>query len=146
MPYDPPIRYTRTPDERKDQFLSWRRSDKAFFAAGACHILAWTFLRREDRPAGFTPIGLHAAGERYPDHVYVSNGTWAFDHDGWTLEDELLEVTRAASPEAVIERTHPTRNLELFCAENNYRLPSQYAFDPLPRANAYLDRFPARPL
>jgi len=23
-------------------------------------------------------------------HVYVCDGTWAFDHDGWTLEDDLL--------------------------------------------------------
>jgi hypothetical protein len=94
--YDPPVRYTRTAAERADQLLSWQRGDKAFFAAGACHILAWAFLQRGDRSAGFTPVGIHRVGNRSMDHVYVSDGTWAFD--------------------------------------------------PRPRANAYLDRFPARPL
>jgi hypothetical protein len=93
--------------------------------------------------------GLRRVGKLHVDHVYVSDGTWAFDHDGWTPEDELLPVTRAASlqmhPSAVIERVILPENLELFCAEHNHRLPSQYAFDPLPRANAYLDRFPAHP-
>lgn len=141
MAYDPPSRYTRTAAERKDQLLSWQRDDKAFFAAGACHILAWAFLRREERAAGFAPIGLHQVGEPHVDHVYVSDGTWAFDHDGWTLEDELVAVTRAASPSATIERVPLPRDLGLFCAEHNHRLPSQYAFDPLPRADAYLDRY-----
>jgi len=33
--------YRRTQAEREDQLLSWQRGDRAFFAAGACHILAW---------------------------------------------------------------------------------------------------------
>ena len=147
--YDPPIRHTRTPAERADQLLSWQRNDKAFFAAGACHILAWAFLRDEDRAGGFSPTGLRRVGARYVNHVYVSDGTWAFDHDGWTREDELLTVTRAAhqqaNPGVDIEQVTLPGDLELFCAEHYSRLPSQYAFDPLPRANAYLERFSARP-
>jgi hypothetical protein len=86
MSYDPPINYKRTDAERSDQTLAWQRSDKAFFAAGACHILAWTFL--EIYPAaGFHPMGLRRVGQAHADHVYVTDGTWAFDHDGWTLEE-----------------------------------------------------------
>lgn len=146
--YDPPLRHRRTAAERADQFLSWQRDDKSFFAAGACHVLAWAFLRRDDRALGFSPVGLHRVGADYVNHVYVSNGTWAFDHDGWTREDELLAVTRAArwqaNPGERIERVTISRDLERFCAEHSCRLPTQYAFDPFPRANAYLERVPVK--
>jgi hypothetical protein len=36
--------YRRTDLERRDQQVSWERPDKAFFAAGACHVLAWACL------------------------------------------------------------------------------------------------------
>ncbi|MBE1611454.1 hypothetical protein [Actinopolymorpha pittospori] len=32
--------YRRTPAQRADQRLAWERPDEAFFASGACHILA----------------------------------------------------------------------------------------------------------
>jgi hypothetical protein len=41
--YQPGIVFKRTPEERADIFLAWKRDDKAFFAAGACHILAFLF-------------------------------------------------------------------------------------------------------
>jgi hypothetical protein len=34
-------------------------------------------------------------GRPFASHVFVSDGTWAFDHDGWTLKAELLAVTAA---------------------------------------------------
>ncbi len=37
-------RYDFTQHELNDQELSWARSDSAFFAAGACHILAWAII------------------------------------------------------------------------------------------------------
>jgi hypothetical protein len=147
--YDPPLRHRRTDAERADQLLSWRRNDKSFFAAGACHILAWVFLSCEDRAASFSPVGLRQVGEEYMNHVYVSDGRWAFDYGGWTREDELLTVTSAAhadaTPGAVIEQLTLPKDLEQFCAESNHRLPSQFAFDPVPRARAYIARFPPQP-
>ncbi len=114
-----------------------------FFAAGACHILASAFL--EAYPAaGFSPIGLRRVGQPYAGHVYVSDGTRAFDHDGWNDEGELLVATRVAhserDPHARIERLALTGDIEAFCAEHNSRLPSEYAFDPWPRAHAYIAR------
>lgn len=38
--YRPAGLFRRTDAERADQLLSWQRDDQAFFAAGACHILA----------------------------------------------------------------------------------------------------------
>jgi hypothetical protein len=40
------ITYRRTPQQRADVSLSWARPDRAFFAAGAGHILAYRFLQR----------------------------------------------------------------------------------------------------
>jgi|GEM_PF-5547268 len=34
----------RTPEERRNTFKSWERDDRAFFASGACHILADLFV------------------------------------------------------------------------------------------------------
>ena len=144
MAYIPASRYRRTAAERADQLLSWQRSDKAFFAAGACHVLAWAFLQRYPA-AGFAPVGLQESGEPVVSHVYVGDGRRAFDHDGWTLEDELLTVTRAATagqaPGTLVERLALPGELTAVCARHNSRLPSQYAFDPWPRALAYIARF-----
>ncbi|HUC89641.1 MAG TPA: hypothetical protein VMR45_02465 [Patescibacteria group bacterium] len=46
--YEPGFIYQRTPEECRDIFLAWQREDKAFFAAGACHILARMFLSLHD--------------------------------------------------------------------------------------------------
>ena len=35
---EPALKYTRTPEGSSDVFLSWRREDMVFFAAGVCHI------------------------------------------------------------------------------------------------------------
>jgi len=93
--YTPCSTFRRTPAERADQELSWRRGDQAFFAAGACHILAFAFQHLHP-DAGFSVIGLRKIGEAWVSHAYVSDGRWAFDHDGWTPEEELLAVTTAA--------------------------------------------------
>lgn len=44
-----------TPAERADQMLSWNRDDVRFFAAGACHILAFAFLEVYPK-AGFGTV------------------------------------------------------------------------------------------
>jgi hypothetical protein len=143
--YRPTRLYARTPEERADQATSWARPDHAFFAAGACHVLAWSFLDAYP-DAGFLAVGLRVVGHPNASHVYVSDGTWAFDHNGWTYEAELLAVTRADyathQPGAVLERLALGFDLAAFCAAHNSRLPAQYAHDPRPRARSYLARFP----
>lgn len=60
--------FRRTLIERTDQRVSWR-SDQAFFASGACHILAWVCQESYlDRPIELAAMFL--AGERHPLHVY----------------------------------------------------------------------------
>lgn len=85
-------------------------------------------------------------------HVYASDGIWAFDHNGWTKEYELLAVTEEA-----YRRRYPgwgyTRHviepaidaLETFCKANNHRLPWQFAYLPWERAHEYIRRFDDHP-
>ena len=86
------------------------------------------------------------------NHVYVSNGIWAFDHNGWTPERTLLEVTETAFRERyptwsyeriVIEQTKTS--LEEFCKRNNHNLPWQYAYLPWERAYNYIAKFDSMP-
>ena len=142
--YEPSRRYARTAAERSDPLLSWQRPDKAFFAAGACHILAWAFLLRYPT-LGFFPVGLRWPGRPVVFHVFATNGTTAFDHDGWTPEVEVISVTLADEapfdPGRAIERVRLDRDLQRVCTEHNMRSPSDFAFDPWQRAFAYLDGF-----
>jgi hypothetical protein len=81
--------FRRTPIERSDQRVSWERTDHAFFAAGACHILAWV-CRETYREVGV--MAMFLVGEEHPVHLYARWRGWAFDFSGWNPEDDLLRV------------------------------------------------------
>ncbi|MGV9836530.1 hypothetical protein ACWDUL_20410 [Nocardia niigatensis] len=134
--YIPCAVFRRTPLERADQDLAWHRDDQWFFAAGACHILAYAFL--ETHPDRFAAKGLWPADAADPGHVYVSDGKWAFDHCGWTDERELLAVSCATEP-AANYRSHPIQmGLDEFCARHRHRTRAEFLHDPWPRAHAYI--------
>lgn len=145
--YKPSLYFDRTDEEKRDTFASWARSDQAFFAAGACHILADVFVQlhqHEGYKMVYTKPGAGFPG----NHVYASNGTWAFDHNGWTKEDELLATTKQAYQakypgwryqRIVIEPS--VTALEDFCKANNHRLPWQFAHLPWERAHKYIATF-----
>lgn len=143
-PYTPAAVFRRTQAERLDQLLAWNRSDQAFFAAGACHVLAWVAVEQH-APAGFGMVGLRQLGEPYVSHVIISNGRWAFDHDGWTPLPELLRATAEYEPDPAWELLPITSTLRQFCADHRSRMPEQYAHDPLPRARRYLQERPRPP-
>lgn len=149
--YKTSLLFERTVEEKRDIFKSWARDDQAFFAAGACHILAELFVQLHSQE-NFKMIYIKPAVGHSGNHVYASNGTWAFDHNGWTLESELLLITEKAykakydgwSYERIV--IEPTSNsLEKFCKENNHRLPWQYPELPWRRAYEYIKRFDPTP-
>lgn len=149
--YKPSLLFDRTAEERKDPFLSWARDDQAFFAAGACHILAEMF-RQLHYGEGYKMIFIKPKDNKPGMHVYVTNGVWAFDHNGWTLEEELLRVTKTAYAKRYegwdFERIvvgDELGSFEAFCHENNHRLPWQFAYLPWERAHAYIKKFPSEP-
>lgn len=142
------IRYQRTDAERADPALSWKRTDAAFFASGACHILA--FVARDRRPDLVVRF-LDPAPGYSGTHVYVIDGEWAFDFDGWHREEELIDVTTEAYEAAYpgwtcsVFTIGSEVGIEAFCADQIHRAPRYYAHDPRPRAHAYLARFPSHP-
>lgn len=149
--YKPSYLFDRTPEEKRDIFVSWSRSDQAFFASGACHILANLFVQLHQHE-GYKMIHIKPAQGFTGNHVYASNGEWAFDHNGWTKEKELLSTTskafREKYPNWTYERTvieNSLTSLEDFCKANNHRLPWQYAYLPWERAYKYIARFSKAP-
>jgi hypothetical protein len=132
-------KFRRTPIERVDQRVSWERPDQAFFAAGACHILAWACRESHpERRIGIT--GLRPAGQQQVAHVYAIWNGWAFDHSGWNREQQLFEVNQDFERRP-LERVAITADLSVFCAEHTHRMPHQYWQDPLLRAHEYLARY-----
>ena len=149
--YRPSLEFDRTPEERRDPFKSWARDDQAFFAAGACHILADLFLQLH-QGEGYKMIYIKPTAGFTGNHVYVSDGEWAFDHNGWTREVELLRFTEETYKKHYpgwgygrIEIEHTMTSLEEFCEVNNHRLPWQYAYFPWERAYTYINQFESAP-
>lgn len=149
--YQPSLLFERTPEERHDIFKSWARDDQAFFASGACHILADMFVQLHQHD-GYCMIYIKPNHGFPGSHVYASNGTWAFDHNGWTKECELLETTEQAYQQRypgwsytkhIIEPASDA--LEKFCKANNHRLPWQFAYLPWERAYSYIKRYNENP-
>jgi hypothetical protein len=140
--------FRRTPEEKSDPFLSWKRSDQAFFAGGACHILAFLFVHLHPNE-GYKIIHTKPIKNYSGNHVYVTDGTWAFDHNGWTLEKELLEVTKKdytrGKKDWDFERIVIKEDLETFCKKYNSRPPAYYAYLPWERAYNYIKKFPSHP-
>lgn len=138
----------RTPAERADVRLSWARPDVNFFAAGACHILAFAFLERWPR-SGFRPRLIRPAPGQGGAHVYVSDGQTAFDAQGYVPESDLLATHRAAflalSPDWAADVLDVDVPLAEFCAANQHRAPWDFPPGVWARAHAYLDRFAAPP-
>lgn len=147
--YKPSFLFDRTPEQRNDPFESWGRDDQAFFASGACHILAEMFVQLY-ADEGFYKVHIKPAPGMRGNHVYATNGEWAFDHNGWTKEKELLAVTtegfRKKYPGWDYERRIMDEDLETFCHDYNHRLPWQYAYLPWERAYKYISKFGDTPL
>lgn len=130
--------FRRTPIERADQRVAWERTDQAFFAAGACHLLAWAC---RDAYAG-RPIDIEALrfdGEQQVFHTYATWSGWTFDHSGWNPEPDLVTVN-AAFEGRRLERVAITADLAAFCEQHHHRMPHDYWRDPRQRARDYVDR------
>ena len=147
--YQPAIDFCRTAAEKANQRLSWGREDKAFFASGACHILAFAFKSlhptRNLEIVKLTPKAPHTNGT----HVFVRDGMYAFDFNGWTKEKDLLEISSRSYqfvyPEWQHELSVVDVNLETFCKNNNHRQPACFLEPPWERAYKYIANFDDEP-
>ena len=146
----PAIQYMRTDAERRNQRISWARSDRAFFASGACHVLAFRLVHRH--PDGqFRVVLIRPHEERPGSHAYATDGVWAFDFNGWTLESTLLtesaDECRRRWPSWDFDRieVEVDHDLDHFCRRWGHRPPTDFAFDVVKRADRFIDFFAREP-
>lgn len=145
----------RTPGYRKsDSAMRWALPDRVFFACGACHILAYAFVRRWGQ-AGWQVVWIRPTPGFTGNHVFIDGGDWAFDYHGYSAKSRLLvHLWKGA------QRRWPgwdgslvplPANVLISEAESRrynglwLRGPTQFLHNALPRAEAYLDRFPPPP-
>jgi hypothetical protein len=142
----------RTKGGKRDLVKNWALPEKVFFACGACHILAYAFLKAYPT-SGFAPVWIRPAEGYTGNHIVAVREQLAFDYHGYSHWPTLLNHfhKRATqrwpgwhadvielSPEVLISEVK-SKSLEgLWLRE-----PKQFLFDALPRAKQYLMRFPA---
>ncbi len=140
--------FTRSPEERRDPFLSWQRDDSAFFASGACHVLAFLFVQIHQHE-GFRIEFLRPRNHDAGTHVFASDGDWCFDFNGWSLRNEFLEVNehdyRSAYAGWSYDLIVVNEAIETFCLSNGLRTPQNFFHMPWVRAYHYIARFPPKP-
>jgi hypothetical protein len=130
--------FRRTGIERSDQRVAWERTDQAFFAAGACHVLAWACRDAyADRSIGVEAVRF--AGEQQVFHTYATWNGWTFDHSGWLPEPQLFTANTDFEGHP-LERVEIAVGLAQFCEQHNHRMPHQYWRDPRQRARDYVGR------
>jgi hypothetical protein len=142
--------YVLAPGVKEDPVRRWSLPDRVFFACGACHILAYAFLKAYPR-AGFTALWIRPAHEFTGNHIVVVREDVAFDYHGFSNWIRLLKHT-----ETKANRWWPgwsaqliTLPMDVLISEPKsreydglwLREPKQFLHDALPRAERFLHRF-----
>lgn len=143
--------YKVAKEKKQDPILRWNLPDRVFFACGACHILAYAFLERygtSDRRALWIKPDPGFSG----NHIVVDSGDWIFDYHGYSRREDFLAHTHRKAAlwwpgwqASLIEL--PRDVLVSEAKSKTYdglwlREPGQFHRDAMPRARAFLDRFP----
>ena len=144
--------YVISADKKRDPVRRWHLPDRVFFAADACHILAFAFLEKyADR--GYRPVWIKPGRGFTGNHIAAARGNEAFDYHGFSrLSGLLRHIERKAAmwwpgwhyelkelPVSVLVNEAESRRFPGL----RLREPTQYLHDALPRAHAFLNRFPA---
>ena len=134
------------PGVKKDPDRRWALPDRVFFGNGACHILAGQYLRQPPL-AGFYAERIVPAKGYAGNHIFVTDGTLAFDYHGYTCRTRLLRYYTnnwsgeyAEGWQCRLERVaFDLLDTEALNARNMLG-PDQYKHDPVERARRYLGR------
>jgi hypothetical protein len=134
--------------------MRWALPDRVFFACGACHILAYAFLERWRRPE-MEAVWIKPGPGYTGNHVFFDGGDWVFDYHGYSGKHRFLgHVWRGARrrwpgwdgtlhplpPDVLISEPRSRTYDGLWL-----RQPRDFLHDAMPRAQTYLQRFPAPP-
>lgn len=134
----------RTPEQKRDLEWGWNRGERAFFAAGACHVLTYVFLQRYPQSRYRPWMILPADGFR-GGHVFAGTEEIVFDYHGFTARGRYLahfrEKMQRIFPGWHGELIKPDEFMESsFLDRYAHRAPDQFHQDPLPRAEAFIER------
>lgn len=141
----------RTPAQKADLAWSWQRGDRAFFAAGACHVLAHEFLLT---PAGrgFRPIMVQPAPGFRGGHVFASDGILVFDYHGFSrhavyVAHYLRKIQRffPGWRGSIVDITDSFWT-DAWFDQTNHRRPHQFHRDPTDRARHFIAHTRLSPL
>lgn len=130
---------------KKDPVKRWNLPDEIFFGHGACPILAGLFLQRFSS-YGFKPVKISPKKDYTGNHIYVTNGKYAFDYHGLSLESTLKKEyfkayrDRYSSWDAKFEEI--TYSLLDTASLNKRKMlgPDQYLHNPLERGVKFIDK------
>jgi hypothetical protein len=67
---------------KQDPARRWSLPERVFFACGACHILAYAFLKAYPS-SGYAPLWIKPAEGFTGNHIVVVRGEMAFDYHGF---------------------------------------------------------------
>lgn len=142
---------------KRDAVKRWHLPDRIFFACGACHILAYAFLERYAVAGAMRALWLKPQSGYTGNHIFVSHASgWVFDYHGYADLDRFLGHTfkraqhfwpgwqaslEELPPEVLISEAKSKTYEGLWLRE-----PGQFLYDALPRARAFLARFPDPPV
>ncbi|MFK7965471.1 MAG: hypothetical protein AB8C46_16045 [Burkholderiaceae bacterium] len=140
--------YCPKPGTKQDPVRRWNLSDRAFFGHGACHILAFAFLERFPN-RDFYPVWIKPGDGHRGNHVFVTDGSVAFDYRGYLNNERLVSYHWQQYC-----REYPGWNAELVRVEANLcdpaalaslgmivRAPEDFLHNALPRARQYLSKY-----
>ncbi|MBU2704901.1 hypothetical protein KCM76_02855 [Zooshikella marina] len=138
--------YFLKPGIKKYPEKRWHLPDRIFFSFGACHILAGVFLKKfSDK--GFYALRILPKAGFYGNHIFVTDGIVAFDFHGYSLKNQLIAHFRKgwsarypgwdAHIEVVDFPLLDTDSLN----QRKMLGPNQYLFNPIKRAEQFLNRF-----
>ena len=142
----------RTPGSKRDPAKQWRLPDRVFFAAGACHILAYAFLKSYPE-SGFEPRWIRPMSSHTGNHIVLTRADVVFDYHGYSRWTPFWTHTKRRANQwwpGWDADVVPIDTEALICNQAAIRYPGlhmkepkDYLFDPLPRARRYLERFSA---
>ena len=138
--------YVLKPGVKRDPARRWALLDRIFFGHGACLILSGVYLSAPPLQ-GFYAERIIPRDGKAGNHIYVTDGTLAFDYHGYSCRARLLAHhvagwSRRYGGDWTYDLERVSFNLLDTMALNARKMlgPEQYFGDPIARAQAFLSR------
>ena len=141
----------RTRGAKRDPEKQWALPDRVFFACGACQVLAYAFLELHGSP-DMKALWLRPKPGFMGNHIFVATDNWVFDYHGYSRRERFLEHTYERAQfwwpgwrATIVELPRDVLVSEAQSRRYNglwLREPKQFFRDAMPRARAFLNRFP----